>query len=701
MVVLRTVAGVSLSGLVLLMIGKTCLSSDFIATPANLSSNQSPSETLDSKQSSPTTAPSVNSLAKAREAQPSESYAEAFYRGLAQLPILEQRHSSEGPVAFREDLLYKPDYRYPSLVRRYYEDGQGNYREGKTRFTEVQVANQFLVQMKWPRKKMLRPSDLPEALRARVDEIFQVGKQTLIAKFHFDKLHEREEIRQLLADLPEVSGVFNDSFSFLTGTANDEHLAKQWHLENDGVNYRQSPTVYEAGVDAKVAEAWDYATDCRNIPIAVLDTGVDFDHPDLQPNILMNEGRSFIAGLESFRDDHYHGTHVAGIIAAASNESGIAGVCWKAKIIPVKVMDSVGAGSYSEVVAALNYVTRSSARIANASLAMGPLPNAVLSPNEPIVVAIRELEKAGKILFAAAGNDAVSIDNVLYLPTKIESDAIIAVGSTTPSGILSPFSNFGTEVDISGPGSEILSTVPTSGIFPQASLVRDNGNPVSGYGYLSGTSMATPLVAGIAALFWSQVPLLPAKEVRRYLLEQSTISPVDLRIKGNLMVNAAKLLKGTEFEFDLIPQGEVGDLLPGKDLKFSLKIRKEGFFGLKKIELINRGERIAEVLAPETSFSFKVPSDPELSLIIRVQDTAGRYFDSNPFLMQAGAGSFDFQKLRLNSSGDVRCKVGLTANNNYVKIHEEAFDSAKSCKKFCDIIKPLLGAQSNSILCGP
>lgn len=644
--------------------------------------------------------------AQSREASEQENtstYAQAFAASLENLPILEsQRGETEsGGWAYREDLLHKPGYRYPSLIRRTYaSDSRFKLPEAAV---EIQVADQFLLQIKSGTAAKFQRERLPETLREQVLETRALSPETLLVRFRMQNLAARESVREQLTALPEAKGVFNDRFGFISANLpKDPYLQNIWSFSNDGVNRAASAAPYTSDADAQVAEAWDLAQDCSKIPVAVLDTGVDYEHPDLKANILMKEGRSFVPTAADFRDDHFHGTHVAGTIAAVgNNEVGISGVCWKAQIIPIKVMDAQGAGTVSEIVSGFNYAVRSSAKIANASLAFGPLPAQTLPADEPLLVAIREFAKQGKLLVTAAGNDGIDIDGVLMLPIQADSDAIIGVAATGPTGALAPFSNFGSTVDIAAPGAEILSTVPTaSTAFPQARLLRSNGAIVSGYGYLDGTSMATPLVAGITALFWSQVPELPAAEVKRLLIEKAKVSGLDLKFPGDKLIQAGTMLDGTRFSFEVTSTEPDADLQAGAEMSVGIRMIESGFFKPVQIDVMQAERNLASSAAVNEALSFRVPREPDISLIVRVKDNAGRSFDSRPLLRGVAGSGFDFSQLVLPRSGLVSCSIFEKLEGERQLIYQANVDSQKSCQKLCDIVMPLMGDRHQNMDCG-
>jgi len=207
----------------------------------------------------------------------------------------------------------------------------------------------------------------------------------------------------------------------------------------------------------------------------VIDSGIDLSHPDL--NVSTTLGISYVSGVSSPNDDNGHGTHVAGIIAAKNNTIGVVGVAAGALVIPVKVLDSTGSGTFSGVLAGINYVANNGKEgdVANMSLGGG------ISPTIDDAVIAASL----KVKFAiAAGNET---DNALnHSPARAEGSNIYTVSAMASGDTWASFSNYGTPVDYCAPGVSIYSTYK-------------GGSYIS----MSGTSMAAPHVAGL--LLWGNI----------------------------------------------------------------------------------------------------------------------------------------------------------------------------------------------------
>jgi len=296
-----------------------------------------------------------------------------------------------------------------------------------------------------------------------------------------------------------------------TTTPNDPGYPLLWGLNNTG----QTGGKPDADIDAP--EAWDIQTGNQNTVIGVIDSGVDYTHPDLVENIWTNPGETAGDGIDNDNNGYIddvrgwdfayndndpmdvdgHGTHVSGTIAAKGNNSvGVIGVAWKAQIMPLKFLDDSGSGSISNAILALNYATAKGVKLTNNSWAGGLYSQALYD-------AIKTAEEKGALFIAAAGNSSQNTDIRPTYPASYNLPNIISVASTTHNDGLSSFSNYGrTTVDLGAPGSEIYSTTP-------------GGN----YDTYSGTSMASPHVTGAAALVWSQNPSWTAQQVKNRLLE--------------------------------------------------------------------------------------------------------------------------------------------------------------------------------------
>ncbi len=262
----------------------------------------------------------------------------------------------------------------------------------------------------------------------------------------------------------------------------DAYFADQWYLKNPG-----GKEGFKRGADVKATYAWKYTTGSEDVVVAVVDTGVAYNHPDLKGKVI--KGYDFINSDEDPRDDHGHGTMVAGIIGAKTNNGkGMAGICWKCKIMAIKIFDAHGLGTYSEIADGIEYAVERGVKVINLS-GGGYKPSLVLEE------AVKRAADNNVVLVAASGNDA----GALLYPAAY-SPLCISVGASDPEDKKAWFSNFGPHLDLVAPGVSILSTYP------------------GGYAVGDGTSFAAPIISGAAALLLSLKPNLTPDQVRKALI---------------------------------------------------------------------------------------------------------------------------------------------------------------------------------------
>ena len=298
---------------------------------------------------------------------------------------------------------------------------------------------------------------------------------------------------------PGVAWARGPTIAQVTGRVpNDPLLAKQWPLRKIGA-----------------LRGWGYE-DGKTSPVtvAVVDTGVDPSHPDLQGALL--KGVDLVNFDDDPSDDFGHGTHVAGIIAARpDNRKGIAGLSWGADIMPLKACGFDGSCNEFLVAAAIVYAVQQGAKVVNLSLGGA---GDVCPPGYDL--ARRYAEQRGVVLIASAGNSgSKKAGNPMMYPAGCEG--YIGVGATTPFDGWAPFSEHNSSVDLSAPGMGVVSTLP-----PSLSMEDDASSP--GYGPADGTSMAAPYVAGLAALLLSAHPEWTPAQVEQRMSETA----IDLGRRG-------------------------------------------------------------------------------------------------------------------------------------------------------------------------
>ncbi|MCP3993001.1 MAG: S8 family serine peptidase, partial [Actinomycetia bacterium] len=294
------------------------------------------------------------------------------------------------------------------------------------------------------------------------------------------------------------------------GFTEDTYGGYQWAFDNTGHNLDSlaSPPPQIADADVDGVEAATLATGL-GVVVAVVDSGVDFGHPDLAGKSWVNTDEDCTNGIDDdangYIDDcrgwdfaaddnvpflpghHKHGTHVAGIIAAtAGNNEGIAGLAPDVQIMDLSVSPT-GSMTTSSIVRAIRYAVDNGADIVNLSL--GTSPGAPIAAVTPMIDAVHYAEAAGVLLVIAAGNNGVDLSTAPVYPASINATNVLTVGASSPAETKASFSNYGTVVDVFAPGELILSTIP-------------NGD----YSFMSGTSQATPITVAVAALVLEQRP---------------------------------------------------------------------------------------------------------------------------------------------------------------------------------------------------
>ncbi len=319
-----------------------------------------------------------------------------------------------------------------------------------------------------------------------------------------------------------------------TTIPSDLYFGQQWALRNTG-----SFAGGTSGADMRIADAWDISRTTSAV-IAVVDTGIDYNHIDLVGNIFTNpsenpnnsidddgngkiddwRGWNFVSNNNDPMDDNGHGTHVSGIIGAAGdNGIGVSGVLWQVKIMPLKILDSNGEGTVADAISAIQYAVSKGVKIINASYGGSDY-------SSPEYAAIHAANSSGALLIAAAGNggnDGLGDNNdqTPEYPASYSLPNIISVAATDQNDRKATFSNFGpTSVHVAAPGVYILSTIPQGTSFGMCT-----GSPYPAYDFCEGTSMAAPQVAGITGLLYSYYTNFTHAQIRATVLRYVDVLP--------------------------------------------------------------------------------------------------------------------------------------------------------------------------------
>ncbi|OQW46311.1 MAG: hypothetical protein A4S09_16490 [Proteobacteria bacterium SG_bin7] len=312
-------------------------------------------------------------------------------------------------------------------------------------------------------------------------------------------------------------------YQYANKTPTDAKYSSQWGMRNTGQKDSDG-NKGTAGVDIEIESVWDLTVGSPNVIVAVIDTGIDFKHPDLADNQFINEkeasgkkgidddgngyvddvsGYNFYSNKPNATDDHGHGSHCAGVIGArGNNDFGIAGVNWNVKMMPLKFLSASGSGDTEGAIKSITYAVNNGAKVLSNSWGGGGESRAL---KEAIEYALSK-----DVLFvAAAGNNTENTDQDPHFPSSYDVENIISVAALSNSGNLADFSNYGVKtVDLAAPGVNIMSTI-LGGTFEE----------------WSGTSMATPFVAGVAALMLSVNPNLSALALKAKIL--ATVRPMN------------------------------------------------------------------------------------------------------------------------------------------------------------------------------
>ena len=329
-----------------------------------------------------------------------------------------------------------------------------------------------------------------------------------------------------------------DDFSSNPIRPSDPRFSDQWALSNEGQRGGK------VGADISATTAWSVTTGDDDVVIAVLDSGVDYNHQDLANNIwtrpdntpeYVDDAAGTIQDLHGYNaidnsadpmDDNGHGTHCAGIIGAeGGNDIGITGVNWKIRIMPLKFMNAGGFGTTKDAIEAINYVIDRRTKGVNVRVISASWGST--NKSRALEEVIKKAYDAGILFVAAAGNATTDNDRRPHYPSSFNVGNVISVAALDRNDQLASFSNYGVKsVAIAAPGVDILST-----------WLGDE------YEEKSGTSMATPVIAGVAGLIAANEPRISVDELRKRIV--SSVDKIDAlknKITSGGRINAAKAL---------------------------------------------------------------------------------------------------------------------------------------------------------------
>lgn len=386
-------------------------------------------------------------------------------------------------------------------------------------------------------RKSLYGADIKEVMNLGIGEVAVLkvpqtkSLKSIVQRLSEDDAVEYAEPNFIYKAIKSVetieSKLFKAQFTpqYISSMTNDPKFDQLWGLVNTGNNEPagsrgNSSAQGVDGADINVAQAWSITKGNKNVKIAVIDTGVDYSHPDLAANIWVNEaeangkpgvdddGNGFIDDIHGYdfanndgdpMDGNGHGTHCSGTIAAEhDNGIGVAGVMAHAQIMGVKFLTDQGSGSTADAIKAIDYATKMNVDIMSNSWGGGGFSQAL----KDVIV---KAKNKGIVFTAAAGNDATDNNSQPHYPSSYEVDNIISVAAHNYNDQLAFFSCYGSKtVHVAAPGRNILSTIPNNS-----------------YDIYSGTSMATPHVTGVVGLYIAHHGRVDVAQLRDELMKSS------------------------------------------------------------------------------------------------------------------------------------------------------------------------------------
>lgn len=442
------------------------------------------------------------------------------------------------------------------------------------------VAGQLIVQ----RASSADPDDVSKLFKTHG---VSVKREIPSLKVHILTVAEpaADAVMKALAKSGKFTFVERDGHAHSSAIPNDPSYSSQWHL-----------------AQMNAAGAWGITTGSSGVTIAMVDSGVDATHPDLASRLI--PGWSFLTGTTDTHDVEGHGTATAGTVAAATNNGiGVSGMTWGNPIMPLVVLSESDFASYSDIASAITYAADRGVRIINISIGGTSSSSALQS-------AVTYAWNKGAMVFSSAMNDGTSTPNY-----PAACDNAIAVSATGAGDSWSGFSNYGSWIDFSAPGVNILTTTRYGGT-----------------GYWSGTSFSSPLAAGVAALVLSVNPALSNAAVIS-LLQQSA---VDLGTPGydvnygwgRIDAYAAVLAATTSRTVDSIPPAEkIATPAAGTTISGTVQIAGTATdnVGVSRVDLSIDGQASGSVTNGSFSFPWNTATvgNGAHTLTVRAYDAAG------------------------------------------------------------------------------
>lgn len=419
--------------------------------------------------------------------------------------------------------------------------------------SKAMVADHVIVTLK-PGVREEELLSLTTQFKGRIRKKLDFPSNTYLVSFkNYTNFNEYNKISSLLKNQDIVKHVGPDYLTFTSEMPNDQDFDKLWGLYNTG------QTGGAQNSDIHAPEAWDITKGSRDVTVAVIDTGVDYNHSDLHENMWMNPGEVPGNGIDDDEngfvddvygwdfanndndpmDDNMHGTHCAGVIGAVANNGiGIAGVNWNVRIAALKFLDSDGYGALSDAAQALNYAVKMNIPITSNS--WGGRGSVTI-----LEEAFKNAGDNGVLSIVSAGNSNRDVDIYPQYPAAYTFPNIISVAATDHNDSLAWFSNYGrSAIDVAAPGVNIFSTIPNNQ-----------------YLYMDGTSMAAPYVSGAAALIKSYNKSLTNMEIKDVIM--NSVDPIDSmkdRLVSGGRLNIYRALKSIVSPPTPTPEPVIGEL---------------------------------------------------------------------------------------------------------------------------------------------
>ncbi|ASD62057.1 S8 family serine peptidase [Bdellovibrio bacteriovorus] len=417
--------------------------------------------------------------------------------------------------------------------------------------TPESVPGEFIVKFKDEAVAVSSMKELSQDLGSYIKDVIP-GQNIVVIKRPVFEI--QSNVMKSLAMNPNVDIVEPNFIYRINKTPNDPMLGQLWGMINTGQADSQKREGI-AGIDIGAAQAWDITTGSKDVVVAVIDTGINYNHPDLKSNLWTNDaelngkagvdddgngiiddiyGANFVTAAKPTGnplDDHGHGSHCSGTIGASGDDGkGLVGVAWNVRIMGVKFLSASGSGSLDGALKAIDYATSKGAKILSNSWGGGGY-------SETLKQAIERSNAAGTLFVAAAGNESNNNDSNPTYPATYDVPNVLSVAAIDNRGQIASFSNYGkTKVHVGAPGVNIVSSITGAG-----------------YDSWSGTSMATPHVSGMAVLLATAEPNLTGIEMKERIIATSKpLAGLRGKSKGGL-ANAYTMLTNT------LPQPDPND----------------------------------------------------------------------------------------------------------------------------------------------